>query len=84
MAVGKLMITSYFGTEDDLSDPSKGIYYVREGNYPFAFFLSGTTIEPFKKTILVRDNEKKPINELYPGFIEWSTSGGKNNKDWYK
>ena len=78
------MITSYFGTEDDLSDPSKGIYYVREGNYPFAFFLSGTTIEPFKNTILLRDNEKKPINVLYPGFIEWSTSKGKNNKNWYK
>ena len=70
------MITSYFGTEDDLSDPSKGIYYVREGNYPFAFFLSGTTIEPFKNTILLRDNEKKPIDELYPKFREWSTSKG--------
>jgi len=78
------MITSYFGTEDDLSDPSKGIYYVREGYYPFAFFLSGTTIEPFKNTILLRDNEKKPINDLYPGFLEWSTSNGKNNKNWYK
>ena len=80
------MITSYFGTEDDLSDPSNGIYYVREANlnYPFAFFLSGTTIEPFKKTILVRDNEKKPIDELYPGFLEWSTSNGSKNPGWYK
>ena len=78
------MITSYFGTGDDLSDPSNGIYYVREGYYPFAFFLSGTTIEPFKNTILLRDNEKKPINELYPKFLKWSTSGGKNNNDWYK
>ena len=78
------MITSYFGTEDDLSDSTKGIYYVREGYYPFAFFLSGTTIEPFKNTILLRDNEKKPINVLYPGFLEWSTSNGKNNKNWYK
>ena len=78
------MITSYFGTEDDKSVPKENKFYVREGNYPFAFFLSGTTIEPFKKTILVRDNEKKPIKDLYPGFLEWSTSGGKNNKDWYK
>ena len=78
------MITSLFGTEDDLSDPSKGIYYVREGYYPFAFFLSGTTIEPFKNTILLRDNEKKPINELYRDFLEWSTSNGSKKSGWYK
>ena len=78
------MITSYFRTEDDLSDPSNGIYYVREGYYPFAFFLSGTTIEPFKNTILLRDNEKKPINELYRDFLEWSTSNGSKKSGWYK
>ena len=78
------MITSYFGTEDDKSVPSENKFYVREGNYPFAFFLSGTTIEPFKNTILLRDNEKKPIDELYPKFREWSTSKGSNNSDWYK
>ena len=73
---------SYFGTEDDLSEPAKNIYYVREGNYPFAFFLSGVTIEPFKNTILLRDNEKKPISDLYPGFLDWATNKGSN--DWYK
>ena len=78
------MITSYFGTEDDKSVPSENKFYVREGNYPFAFFLSGTTIEPFKNTILLRDNEKKPIDELYPKFREWSTSKGSKNTDWYK
>jgi LruC domain-containing protein len=78
------MITSYFGTEDDKSVPNENKFYVREGNYPFAFFLSGTTIEPFKNTILVRDNETKPIDELYPKFREWSTSKGSKNSDWYK
>ncbi len=80
------MITSYFGTEDDLSNPSEGKYYVRDGNYPFAFFLSGTTVETgnFKNTILLRANEKKPIDELYPLFLEWSTSKGKKNTKWYK
>jgi LruC domain-containing protein len=73
---------SYFGTEDDLSEPANNIYYVREGNYPFAFFLSGVTIEPFKNTILLRDNEKKPISDLYPGFLDWATNNG--SKDWYK
>lgn len=78
------MISSYFGTGDDLSVPAENKYFIREGNYPFAFFLSGVTIEPFKNTILVRDNEKKPINELYPGFLGWSTSNGSKNKNWYK
>jgi LruC domain-containing protein len=78
------MITSYFRTGDDLSVPAEGKYYVRDGNYPFAFFLSGVTIEPFKSTILLRANESKPINDLYPKFLKWSTSKGKENKDWYK
>jgi LruC domain-containing protein len=80
------MITSYFHAEgsDDLSEPSKGIYYVREGNYPFAFFLSGVTVEPFKSTLLVRENESVRINELYSGFLEWSVSKGTRQKYWYK
>lgn len=76
------MNLSYFGTEDDLS--TSGRYYVNSSNYPFAFFLSGVTIEPFKSTILLRDNEKTPISTLYPGFLEWSTSKGSKNKNWYK
>ena len=78
------MNTAYFGTKDDRSKPDEGIYYVRKGDYPFAFFLSGVTVAPFKKTILVRDNEKKPIDEIYPEFLEWSRSKGTQNKDWYK
>lgn len=76
------MNLSYFGTEDDLS--TNGRYYVNKTDYPFAFFLSGVTIEPFKSTILLRDNEKTPISTLYPGFLEWSTSKGSKNKNWYK
>lgn len=80
------MNTSYFGTEDDLSVPSEGNYYIGDGKsiYPFAYFLSGVTIEPFKNTILLRENEKTPISTLYPKFLGWSTSKGKDNKDWYK
>lgn len=77
------MNTSYFGTEDDCSDQSKGLYFVREGNYPFAFYLEGANINAFEKTILKRENESKRIDELFPGFLEWSTSGGITNQDWY-
>jgi len=75
---------SYFGTWDDKSDPANKIYYVCEGNYPFAFFLSGVTVNVFKNTILKDENEKKPIDVFFPEFIEWSTSNGTKNKDWYK
>ena len=77
------MNTSYFGKNDDCSDPSKGLYFVRQGNYPFAFYLNGANIDVFKETILKRENESKPIDELFPRFLEWSTSGGTTNQDWY-
>jgi LruC domain-containing protein len=77
------MNTSYFGKNDDCSDPSKGLYYVRSGNYPFAFYLKGANISLFEETILKRENESKPIDELFPRFLEWSTSGGTKNQDWY-
>ena len=74
---------SYFGTGDDASKPSNDIYFVRSGNYPFAFFLSGVNIDAFKNTILPRANESKKIDDLYPDFIEWSTSKGVQKKQWY-
>jgi LruC domain-containing protein len=77
------MNTSYFGKNDDCSDPTNGLYFVREGNYPFAFYLKGANIDVFKETILKRENESKPIDELFPRFLEWSTSGGTTNQDWY-
>ena len=77
------MITGYFGTLDDCSDINRAVFYVRAGNYPFAFYLSGVNIDPFKNTILLRANESKHIDVLYPEFMEWATSGGTKNKSWY-
>lgn len=77
------MNTSYFGTQDDKSDPENKLYYVRNGNYPFAFYLSGVSIDAFKDNILLHANEKKAIDVFFPEFIEWSTSKGAKNKDWY-
>ena len=77
------MNMSYFGTEDDKSDPSKKLYYVGNTNYPFAFKLAGVSIDVFKNTILKRENERKRIDEFFPKFIGWSTSNGTKNKDWY-
>lgn len=77
------MNTSYFGTGDDASVIKDKIYFVRSGDYPFAFFLSGVNIEAFKNTILLRDNESKKINDLYPNFLQWSISKGIERPDWY-
>ena len=77
------MNLSYFGKNDDCSDPSSGLYFVRSGNYPFAFYLKGANIKVFEETILKRENESVPIDQLFPGFLEWSTSGGTTNQNWY-
>ncbi len=77
------MNSSYFGTGDDCSDSSKGLYFVREGNYPFAFYLYGVNISVFENTILKRENESKRIDQFFPNFLEWSTSNGTKNQDWY-
>ena len=77
------MNSSYFGKDDDCSDLVHGLYYVREGNYPFAFYLKNADIDAFKETILKRENESIPIDEFFPGFMDWSTSGGTKSTDWY-
>ena len=77
------MNTSYFGKGDDRSNPDKGLYFVRQGNYPFAFYLKGADISAFEETILKHENESKPIDELFPHFLDWSISNGETNQDWY-
>jgi len=77
------MNMSYFGTQDDTSDPASGTYYTCHGNYPFAFYLSNARIDYFEETTLKRENESVPMGQFFPQFIEWSTSKGKKNADWY-
>ena len=76
------MNTSYFGQGDDCSNPSTGKYFVRSGDYPFAFYMDNARIEYFED-ILKRENESLPIDTFFPDFIGWSTSHGKQNQDWY-
>lgn len=78
-----LMNENYYKKDDDCSDPIHKQYFVRDGNYPFAFYLKGANIDIFKETILKRENESIPIDQFFPGFLDWSTSGGTTNQDWY-
>lgn len=77
------MITGYFGTLDDKSVPAEGKYYVRNSNYPFAFYLEGVSIDTFKETLLLRANESVKISDLYPSFLPWVKSNGVEHADWY-
>lgn len=73
----------YFGQRDDRSVLADGIFYVREGNYPFAIFLSGCTKDNISK-LLMPENEERPIDAVYPDYAGWVTSAGKTNAGWYK
>lgn len=75
--------TSMFGKEDDASDTVKGLYYVREGNYPFAIKLTGikSATEPVPGFVV--PIEQKAIDVTYPDFIKWVESNGTDSKDWY-
>ena len=77
------MDSSYFGTHDDASRPSQNLYYVRSGNYPFAFYLAGAN-ENDIAPMLLRSNESKPVDQLFNGHKAWVESNGTTNTDWYK
>lgn len=64
-----------FGTEMDMSDIAKGIYYVSDSKYPFAIHLSD--VEEYS-TI-----ETKAVDATYPRFVSWVESNGTKDKDWY-
>jgi len=73
---------SLFHTDDDVSEPDQGTYYVRNSIYPFAFYLANAKAEYFMNTIL-QEGDNKPIDVFYPGFRRWSTTNGAENPDWY-
>lgn len=74
----------YYGKMDDRSDKNLNRFFVNESDYPFAFCLTGVTIDSFKPTILKKENESVRIDELYTEFLLWSTSKGTQNQEWYK
>lgn len=66
--------TSLFGTGNDNTTPSAGIYYKSTNNLPWGLnILTG-----FDYPI-----EIEPINEAYLHFVEWASSSGVNYPDWY-
>lgn len=66
---------SIFGTSQDDSDAGQQRFYKTKNNLPWAINLAETFDYPI---------EKQPINEVYKKFADWATSGGRNQKNWYK
>ena len=66
--------TKLFGTDDDASSAATGSYYVGTNSRPWAISFPGRYVNPV---------EGVSINDAYPHFIDWVTSGGLLYKDWY-
>lgn len=79
----ELIDRDYFGKGVDRSSLEIPIFYACEGNYPFAIFLAGATDADIARLIDPK-NEKRSIDRIYPGYLEWVTSNGQTNRDWYK
>lgn len=58
-------------------------YYLREGQYPFAFYAAGTVIGDFN-SLLDPNNETVAIDKVYPKFKTWVDSKGASATNWWK
>jgi LruC domain-containing protein len=69
-----LVDPSYFGTSDDRSIPSSGIYYKSANNLPWGIHIP---------VVLDHMLEYTEIIEGYLHFAEWAQSNGVSYPDWY-
>ncbi len=66
---------TYFGSEDDDSNPAAGRYYKNSTNLPWAIDIIHNFVYP---------KEKSSIHLGYNRFGDWAESGGAEFPDWYK
>lgn len=79
-APSSLADVSLLGKNDDLSVPSKGLYYRATGNYPFAIHMPYVTD---LGAFLSRKYEMISIENAFPKYTSWVQSNGTLDKDWY-
>lgn len=70
--------SSYFGTQNDLSDERQQMYYISKDNMPYAIHLPG--IKDFECS---DEDEGVRIDSNYPAFKNWAKSNGTENTDWF-
>jgi len=66
---------SLFGTGNDNSDISNGVYYKDDNNLPWAIDIIHDFVCPKEKTEIILG---------YPYFVNWAESSGNQYDDWYK
>ena len=69
-----LFNTDYFGLGDDRSSVASGVYFLTDTGLPWAISVSDSWVHPY---------EFKDISEAYPDFINFVTTAGGENGDWY-
>jgi LruC domain-containing protein len=65
---------SFFNQQDDTSELMTDRFYKTKENLPWALNI------PFQWCYPA---EEVNINQAYDQFMNWATSGGENNRDWY-
>ena len=65
---------SFFGLEQDRTNPGTGTYYKTANNLPWAINVSSSIPYP---------QEKTDISEAFLKFIPWASSNGATNQTWY-
>jgi LruC domain-containing protein/choice-of-anchor A domain-containing protein len=68
------MLTKYFGTGDDKSNASNGVYFKTANNLPWALNVISSIPYPL---------ESKDITKCFSNILAWAVSGGSTNTDWY-
>lgn len=72
----KLADVSLFGTDKDNSVSGQYKYLSKDSNLPWGLIIPTGNWKCPSETINILTS--------FPSFKEWATSGGKENKDWYK
>jgi LruC domain-containing protein len=68
------MNLTYFGQNQDRTNPSTGKYFKTADNLPWGINVDSSI--PFA-------TEKTDISEAYLNFIDWATSGGASSINWF-
>jgi len=69
-----LVDPDYFGTYNDASNPSQGLYYRSTSGLPWGFEIPVNFDYPI---------ESVDILQAYLHFAEWAESSGVSYSDWY-
>lgn len=79
---------SLFGTADDRTSPSSGVYYKADFAYPWAINISGTSFAYPREFALIGITPPNITNNKYGAaynfFNLWVTSNGQNYGNWYQ